>query len=102
MATLLAGVKAGQLHQGHFNANAYNYLEVRGFFSRINMPFIQMDIGECARACLRQARFARRSRTYEPSRPRGHRGGGSVRREGLEGAGRRGRGPRRCGVLVKA
>ncbi|KAG6329453.1 hypothetical protein ID866_9636, partial [Astraeus odoratus] len=26
-ATLLAGVKAGQLHQGHFNANQYNYLE---------------------------------------------------------------------------
>ena len=28
MATLLAGVKSGQLHQGHFNANQYNYLEV--------------------------------------------------------------------------
>ncbi|KAI0076851.1 RNB-domain-containing protein [Panus rudis PR-1116 ss-1] len=27
MSTLLAGVKAGQLHQGHFNANQYNYLE---------------------------------------------------------------------------
>ncbi|EIW76973.1 RNB-domain-containing protein [Coniophora puteana RWD-64-598 SS2] len=26
-ATLLAGVKAGKLHQGHFNANQYNYLE---------------------------------------------------------------------------
>lgn len=26
---LLAGVKAGELHQGHFNANQYNYLEVR-------------------------------------------------------------------------
>ena len=26
-ATLLAGVKAGELHQGHFNANQYNYLE---------------------------------------------------------------------------
>ncbi|KAL4068784.1 hypothetical protein V8B97DRAFT_1972058 [Scleroderma yunnanense] len=26
-ATLLAGVKAGHLHQGHFNANQYNYLE---------------------------------------------------------------------------
>ena len=25
--TLLAGVKAGGLHQGHFNANQYNYLE---------------------------------------------------------------------------
>jgi exosome complex exonuclease DIS3/RRP44 len=25
--TVLAGVKAGQLHQGHFNASAYNYLE---------------------------------------------------------------------------
>ncbi|GJE98679.1 RNB-domain-containing protein [Phanerochaete sordida] len=27
MAALVAGVKAGQLHQGHFNANPYNYLE---------------------------------------------------------------------------
>ncbi|PPR00807.1 hypothetical protein CVT26_012448 [Gymnopilus dilepis] len=26
-ATFVAGVKAGQLHQGHFNANQYNYLE---------------------------------------------------------------------------
>ncbi|PSS31962.1 hypothetical protein PHLCEN_2v2289 [Hermanssonia centrifuga] len=26
-ATIMAGVKAGQLHQGHFNANQYNYLE---------------------------------------------------------------------------
>lgn len=26
-ATLLAGIKAGHLHQGHFNANQYNYLE---------------------------------------------------------------------------
>lgn len=23
-----AGIKSGQLHQGHFNANQYNYLEV--------------------------------------------------------------------------
>ncbi|KZS89536.1 RNB-domain-containing protein [Sistotremastrum niveocremeum HHB9708] len=27
MSTLVAGVKGGQLHQGHFNANQYNYLE---------------------------------------------------------------------------
>ena len=26
-ATLAAGVKAGELYQGHFNANQYNYLE---------------------------------------------------------------------------
>jgi exosome complex exonuclease DIS3/RRP44 len=26
-ATLLAGIKSGHLHQGHFNANQYNYLE---------------------------------------------------------------------------
>jgi exosome complex exonuclease DIS3/RRP44 len=26
-ATFLAGVTAGELHQGHFNANQYNYLE---------------------------------------------------------------------------
>ena len=25
---VLAGVKAGKLHQGHFNANEFNYLEV--------------------------------------------------------------------------
>lgn len=25
--TLITGVKAGELHQGHFNANQYNYLE---------------------------------------------------------------------------
>ncbi len=24
----MAGVKAGQLHQGHFNANQFNFLEV--------------------------------------------------------------------------
>lgn len=28
MATLLSGIKAGRLHQGYFNANVYNYLEV--------------------------------------------------------------------------
>ena len=28
-ATLSAGIKAGALHQGYFNASAYNYLEVR-------------------------------------------------------------------------
>lgn len=28
-STFVAGVKAGDLHQGHFNANQYNYLEVR-------------------------------------------------------------------------
>ena len=28
MATLAAGVKSGQLHQGHFNPSPYNYLEV--------------------------------------------------------------------------
>lgn len=33
MATLLAGVKSGKLHQGHFNANQYNYLEVEAFSS---------------------------------------------------------------------
>ena len=36
MSTLLAGVKAGQLHQGHFNANQYNYLEV----SANTVPFL--------------------------------------------------------------
>ena len=27
VTTLQAGIKSGQLHQGHFNANQYNYLE---------------------------------------------------------------------------
>jgi exosome complex exonuclease DIS3/RRP44 len=27
-----AGIKSGNLHQGHFNANQYNYLEVRILF----------------------------------------------------------------------
>ncbi|THH15025.1 hypothetical protein EW146_g5397 [Bondarzewia mesenterica] len=32
-ANLIAGVKAGSLHQGHFNANQYNYLE-----GSVNVP----------------------------------------------------------------
>ncbi|CAE7125980.1 unnamed protein product [Rhizoctonia solani] len=32
-ATLVAGVKSGDLHQGYFNANAYNYLE-----GSVNVP----------------------------------------------------------------
>jgi exosome complex exonuclease DIS3/RRP44 len=28
-----AGIKSGKLHQGYFNANQYNYLEVRVFFN---------------------------------------------------------------------
>ncbi len=28
IGALVAGVKAGQLHQGHFNANQFNFLEV--------------------------------------------------------------------------
>lgn len=32
MSALLAGVKSGQLYQGHFNANQYNYLEVAASF----------------------------------------------------------------------
>lgn len=27
-STLVAGVKSGEFHQGYFNANPYNYLEV--------------------------------------------------------------------------
>lgn len=29
----MAGVKAGQLHQGHFNADQFNYLEVNNLHS---------------------------------------------------------------------
>jgi len=29
LSMVLAGVKSGQLHQGHFNASQYNYLEAR-------------------------------------------------------------------------
>ncbi|KAG2013854.1 mitotic control protein dis3 [Coprinopsis cinerea AmutBmut pab1-1] len=38
-STLLAGVKAGQLHQGHFNANQYNYLE-----GSVNVPAFDQSI----------------------------------------------------------
>ena len=38
MSALLAGVKSGQLHQGHFNANQYNYLEVADLFSGLKPP----------------------------------------------------------------
>lgn len=27
-----AGIKSGELHQGHFSANPHNYLEVRSIF----------------------------------------------------------------------
>ena len=45
MATLLAGVKSGQLHQGHFNANQYNYLEVEAF-SSANAPAAKISFRE--------------------------------------------------------
>lgn len=38
MSTLIAGVKAGQLHQGHFNANQYNYLEVSIHLLEFSFP----------------------------------------------------------------
>ncbi|KAH6915185.1 mitotic control protein dis3 [Coprinopsis sp. MPI-PUGE-AT-0042] len=38
--TLLAGIKAGQLHQGHFNANQYNYLEGSVNVSSFDQPIL--------------------------------------------------------------
>ncbi|EMD35164.1 hypothetical protein CERSUDRAFT_116633 [Gelatoporia subvermispora B] len=40
MSTLIAGVKAGQLHQGHFNANQYNYLEGNVPVSAFEKPIL--------------------------------------------------------------
>jgi hypothetical protein len=54
-AALVAGVKAGVLHQGHFNANQYNYLEVRIPKS----PFLHSlmsSTGQCPSPGLHQAR----------------------------------------------
>ncbi|KAF8656486.1 hypothetical protein AX16_002505 [Volvariella volvacea WC 439] len=39
-ATLLAGIKAGQLHQGHFNASAFNYLEGTVSVPAYNQPIL--------------------------------------------------------------
>ncbi|KAF8714246.1 hypothetical protein AX14_012862 [Amanita brunnescens Koide BX004] len=39
-STLLAGVKAGELHQGHFNANQYNYLEGQVSTPAFNKPVL--------------------------------------------------------------
>lgn len=51
-STLLVGIKAGQLHQGHFNANQYNYLEVRQIFSTICPMSHAWILGKCASACF--------------------------------------------------
>ncbi|KZT23243.1 hypothetical protein NEOLEDRAFT_1180290 [Neolentinus lepideus HHB14362 ss-1] len=37
-ATVLAGVKSGQLHQGHFNANPYNYLIHINVLGSVSVP----------------------------------------------------------------
>ncbi|OSX58629.1 hypothetical protein POSPLADRAFT_1049371 [Postia placenta MAD-698-R-SB12] len=39
-STLLAGIKSGQLHQGHFNANQYNYLEGNVPVSGFDKPIL--------------------------------------------------------------
>lgn len=38
-AALISGVKAGDLHQGHFNANQYNYLE-----GSVSVPAFQKPV----------------------------------------------------------
>ncbi|TFY83451.1 hypothetical protein EWM64_g562 [Hericium alpestre] len=40
IATLVAGVRAEQLHQGHFNANQYNYLEGSVKISALDKPVL--------------------------------------------------------------
>ncbi|GBE86825.1 Exosome complex exonuclease dis3 [Sparassis crispa] len=42
MSALLTGVRAGQLHQGHFNANQYNYLEGSVPVSAFDKPILLM------------------------------------------------------------
>jgi hypothetical protein len=50
-ATLAAGVKAGELHQGYFNANQYNYLEVRASVSVLHM-MLTSSIGQFTCTCF--------------------------------------------------
>ena len=46
-------VKAGGLHQGHFNANPYNYLEVSSVF--LSAPCVlNLLVGKCLRPCVRE------------------------------------------------
>ncbi|PCH43275.1 RNB-domain-containing protein [Wolfiporia cocos MD-104 SS10] len=40
LSTLLAGIKSGHLHQGHFNANQYNYLEGNVSVSGFDKPVL--------------------------------------------------------------
>lgn len=65
MASLVAGVKAGELHQGYFHANQYNYLEVRD----IHLMFISLtpSVGQRSGSCIQQTRSARWSGEYESS-----------------------------------
>ncbi|TCD60755.1 exosome catalytic subunit dis3 [Steccherinum ochraceum] len=49
-ATVLAGIKAGQLHQGHFNANQYNYLE-----GSVNVPAFTKPILLVGRETMNRA-----------------------------------------------
>ncbi|KAF5383399.1 hypothetical protein D9757_006150 [Collybiopsis confluens] len=49
-STLIAGVKAGKLHQGHFNANQYNYLE-----GTVSVPGFQKPILLVGRESMNRA-----------------------------------------------
>lgn len=68
MATLLTGVKSGHLHQGHFNANQYNYLEVRGIFTVFGEDADCDPAGQRPRPCVRPAGIANRPGEHEPRR----------------------------------
>ncbi|TFK48126.1 RNB-domain-containing protein [Heliocybe sulcata] len=49
-ATVLAGVKAGELYQGHFNANPYNYLEGSVSVPAFNKPILLVGRANMNRA----------------------------------------------------
>ena len=96
-ATLVAGVKASELHQGHYHANQYNYLEVippRIAFA-LAISCRSSVIGQCLGSSLHQTCPSHRPREHEPSCPWRRRCHQSLRREGMEGTCRRGRRPRR-------
>jgi hypothetical protein len=48
-ANLAAGIKAGELHQGHYNANQYNYLEVSFRKCAFISPYLSYNTaGKCS------------------------------------------------------
>lgn len=67
LSTLLSGVKSGKLHQGHFNASQYNYLEARTIESHLPEFCLTPHAGQCLCAGLLTPSSVGREGTYEPS-----------------------------------